>query len=196
MVNEGAIYGHYMFYLKHEWPLMTHEWSRIKYYMFNYMGHLWTLYVLFLTRMTINDPWMTVNKNYMLNFRTFILIESWKGWMLRLPAFCWWASSPQKICSPTINPFGISPWQKEKQWKPVVRGKAILHDCMVFIVFFNFSTLSTKLTKNRFLLIIATVVIGESIGERSLFWKKLNFIWPFHYKPVILYRLYPKRNIN
>ena len=138
-------------------------------------GHLLTLYVLSLTRMTINDPWMTVNKNFMLNFRTFILIESWKGWMLRLPAFCWWASSPQKICSPTINPFGISLWQKEKQWKPVVRGKAILHDCMVFIVFFNFSTLSTKLTKNRFLLIIATVVIGESIGERSLFWKKTQF---------------------
>ena len=63
-------------------------------------GHLLTLYVLSLTRMTINDPWMTVNKNFMLNFRTFILIESWKGWMLRLPAFCWWASSPLENMQP------------------------------------------------------------------------------------------------
>ena len=130
-----AIYGHYMFYLKHEWSLMTHEW-----------------------------PWTKISCS---TFGLSFWLNPQKDGCCVCLLSAGEQAPRQKTCSPTINPFGISPWQKEKQWKPVGRGKAILHDCMVFIVFFNFSTLSTKLTKNRSLLIIATVVIGENIGERS-----------------------------
>ena len=164
MVNEGAIYWHYMFYLKHEWPLMTHEW-----------------------------PWTKISCS---TFGLSFWLNPERDGCCVCLLFAGEQAPRRKYAAPPSIHLGFHPDRKKNSENQLGAEKQS-YMIVWFLLFSLISRCFNEIDEEPFSsdyshsCLLVKVLVKGVYSE-----KKLNFIWPFHYKPVILYRLYPKRNIN